>query len=102
MWKRERNSGWEKKGREKQEEEGRECAVRGCAASVKMGRTVERMGTRREDDGNGVQFLAFSFTTAVTCKKNKTALHFYFLLKDEQLFLKLFCYTLDGVMYMLQ
>ena len=84
MWKRERNSGWEKKGREKREEEGRECAVRGCAASVKMGRTVERMGTRREDDGNGVQFLAFSFTIAVTCKKIK--LHyiiiFYFKMNN--------------------
>ena len=43
-----------------------------------------RMGTRRDDDGNGVQFLAFSFTTAVTCKKIK--LHyiiiFYFKMNN--------------------
>ena len=49
----------------------------------------------------GVQFLAFSFTAAVTCKKIKLQT-LIFLLQDEQLFLKLFSYTLDSVMYMLQ
>ena len=68
-----------------------------CVWRVRSGGGQWRMGTRC-----GVQFLAFSLTAAVTCKKIKLHNIIIFLLQDGQLFLKLFSYTLDSVMYMLQ